>query len=264
MRLIAVASAKSSPGASIAAELIARLWPTPGRRVLVDGDPAGSAWALRPGVAPNPGLVALAATARRGLDPQMILDHLQPVGGLDLLVGGAGARQAGAALESLGPDLGPRLRDLAGAVDVVVADCGRLGTGSSSVALCRAAHRVVLVCRPTATEVIHVAPWLDDLGNAGCDLAVLLVDAGQECPDSTYRPGEVDDALGVPVIGTLAHDPKRVARLHRRPADPLAGDRSRLVRTAREAAVALATLTGPEAAPRPEPRTLAATVRSHP
>ena len=81
---------------------------------------------------PNSGLLSLAATARHGLAAEQLWDHAQPlIGGLDVLVGLAGAEQA-AGLTGLWPMLGQAFATLAespnGAADVI-ADCGRIGAG---------------------------------------------------------------------------------------------------------------------------------------
>jgi MinD-like ATPase involved in chromosome partitioning or flagellar assembly len=231
MRVVAVASAKSSPGASVLAELTAVLWPGEGARVLLDCDPAGSAWVLRPGVAGGRGLVSLAAAARRRLEGAMVPDHLQRIGGIELLAGPAGAHQAHAALSGLGRELAARVRDLPPPVGVVVADCGRLHTATPASELCRAADTVVVVCRPVAAEVVHAAPWVERLRADGCDVAVAVVAAAPGTPGPTYGTAEVGDALEVPVLGPVAHDPPSAAALYRRPGQVRGLGRSALVRS---------------------------------
>ena len=214
MTTIAVAAAKSSPGTSTLAELVALLAP-PGRRpVLVDADPAGGDWLLRPGIAAEPGLASLAMAARRGLPPGELAAHLQHVGdGLGVLVAPAAARQATAALELVADALAV---ELAG-VDAVV-DAGTLAESSPALPLLRAADLVVLVARPTARAVVHLAPWVEELVADGRSLAVALAPLERRRrTEPAYRPAEVADALGVEVLGALPDDPEATERLWAQP-----------------------------------------------
>lgn len=229
MSVIAVAAAKSSPGVTTVAELLVALRPGARRCALLDCDPAGGEWLLRPGVAPEPGLVSFATAGRRELGPEELLVHLQRLGdGLEVLVAPAAARQASGALDLVGARLLAHIRALT-AVDAVI-DCGRLAPSSPALPLVRGADLVVLVSHPTARAMVHLAPWVEQLVGEGSVVVVALVDgAGRE---ATYRPQEVAEALGVEVLGPLAHDAPAVTRLFAEPGrvTPLA--RSALVRSA--------------------------------
>ena len=79
MALVALASAKGSPGVTTAATVLAALWP---RSVLLaECDPAGSDLVVRmtaPGggaLTAERGLVSLAAAGRKGLDDDVIMAH---------------------------------------------------------------------------------------------------------------------------------------------------------------------------------------------
>ena len=98
MSLLAVASAKGRPGVTTFVEVLAQLFPA--RVVIADCDPGGGDWLVRPGVLPEPGLMELASAGRRDLGPELIAEHVQRVGDLELLVGPAAARQAHAALQA--------------------------------------------------------------------------------------------------------------------------------------------------------------------
>lgn len=241
MSLVAVVSAKCSPGASTFAEILVALWPTGRHCLLADCDPAGGEWLLRPGVATEPGLMTLAAQARRDLTGNLVLEHIQVVGeGFAAVVGAASSRQSSAALEVLAGRLGPHLRSLDG-VDAV-ADCGRLALGSPSLPLVRAADLVVLVSRSTIAEIVHLASWVDQLRSEACPVAVVLTRRGQPPGgQATYRPEEVGDALGVDVLGVLADDPRAVSRLFEQPGSLRGLGRSRLVRSAGPVVAAVAT-----------------------
>ena len=239
MTAIAVAAAKSSPGVSIVAELLAQLGPPAFRPLLVDADPAGGDWLLRPGVAPEPGLSSLAMVSRRGLRAEEMSEHVQHLGpGLRVLVAPAAARQATAALHIVADQLIEALTGL----DAVI-DCGSLFEGSPAMPLLRASDLVVLVGRPTAAAMVHLAPWVEELRGDGTSVAVVLSASCVPARAPTYRPAEVAEALGVEVLGTMAGDPDTVARLSADPGRiaPLA--RTRLVRSmapVAEAAFALA------------------------
>ena len=231
MSLIAVASAKSSPGASVVAELAVLLGPGGGERLLVDCDPAGSEWLLRPGVRADPGLVTLAMAGRRELAASAAAVHAQSVGqGLDIVVGPAAARQASSALEILGDRLGAHLAGLQG-FDVV-ADCGRLAPASPALGVVRAADLVVLVSRPAVGEMVHLAPWVEQLVSEGRPVGVVLVDRGRRFREVAYQAAEVADALGVTVFGTVADDGAAAARLFDQPGSLAGLSRTRLVQSA--------------------------------
>ncbi|MGH9223267.1 MAG: hypothetical protein ACRD2W_05685 [Acidimicrobiales bacterium] len=217
MKFVAVASVKSSPGVSVVAELIALLWPDRTGPVLFDCDPAGSGWVLRPGVAVDPGVVSLAAGARRGLNGQMIADNFQGVGALDVLVGPAAGRQASAALRSLGADLALAMRELPPDTDVVVADCGRLFPGSPAYDIGRVADHFVLVCPATASGVVQVAPWVEDLSADGCHVALVLAAPPPRTRHADYTAAEIANTLRVAVAGLVAHDREAARTLHQNP-----------------------------------------------
>lgn len=231
MSLVAFASAKFSPGVSTLAELAALIRAADRPCLLVDCDPAGSEWVLRPAVTAEPGLVTLAMAGRHELEAGAAFDHAQTVGELRVVVAPAASRQATGALDILGDRLGPHLRGLDADV---VADCGRLSTASPALALLRSADLVVLVARPAVADLVHLAPWVELL--AGVPLAVALVGAGRGRHQVAYSPAEIADGLRVPVLGVVADDPKAAARLFAAPGalGPIA--RSRLARSAGDVA----------------------------
>jgi len=227
--LIAVASAKFSPGVTTWAQLLVLRRPSQRRCILVDCDPSGSEWLLRPGVAPEPGLVTLAMAGRRELAAGAVLEHTQSVGepGLEVVVGPAAARQATSALDILGERLGAHLAALPD-VDVV-ADCGRLDPRSPALGLLAKAQLVLLVARPAVSDLVHLAPWVEQLG--GERLAVVLVGGGRGPHQVAYEPQEIADALGAPVLGVLADDAPAAARVFAQPGSLVGMFRTRLVRS---------------------------------
>lgn len=238
MSVIALASAKSSPGVSLLAELVVQLGPGGRRAVLLDCDPAGGDWLLRPGATREPGLVSLATAGRRELAGDELLGHLQRFGaGLEVLVGPAAARQAWKALELVGDRLVPYLRELE-ELDAVV-DCGTLSPASPALTVVRAADLVVLVSRPTARAVVHVAPWFEQLVDEGAAVVVALSEAAASRHEPVYRPDEVAEALGTVVVGPVVHDPSAAARVTAEPGRPDGIAETALVRSVAPVAEAI-------------------------
>lgn len=207
--LLAVGSVKGSPGATTAALALAARWPVGDEPTVVECDPAGGDLLVRFGLEPYPGLVSLAAAARRAPDENLLGRHTQRLpGGLPVVVGAMGGEQAKAALAVLassgGVDL---LRRAAGAGRaVVVADCGRLESGSTALPVVRAADALVLLARPRAEDLAHVAALLPEAAGWCSTLRLVLV-------GDRYRPAEVARELGVPVLGRLPADARGAATL---------------------------------------------------
>ena len=237
MTVIAVTAAKSSPGVSTVAEVMAQLGVPENRRVLVDADPSGGEWLLRAGVAHEPGLASLAVASRRGLAPGEVAEHVQRLGdGLGVIVAPAAARQVTSALELVGASLVDHLR--ADGVDAVV-DCGMLSALSPALPVVRAADLLVLVSRSTPSGLVHLAPWAEQLGGEGVPLALVLVDHGHKARrEAAYSEADVAEALGVEVLGTMADDPDSAARLFAEPGRLARLANSRLVRSMRPVATA--------------------------
>ena len=163
MALIALAADKGSPGVTTAAVALAAVWP---RRVLLaEADPAGGDLVYRSAAAhggplnPNTGMLSIAATARRGLVPDQLWDHVQPLsGGLEVLVGLGIAEQA-AGLAGLWPTLGHAFNSLADsphAAADVIADCGRISGDTPAVELFPHAALVLLISRTEPEAIARV------------------------------------------------------------------------------------------------------------
>jgi hypothetical protein len=255
MALIALAADKGSPGVTTAALALAAVWPR--RALLAEADPAGGDLVYRTTAAhggvldPNTGMLSLAASARRGLVAEQLWDHAQPVsGGLDVLVGLAGADQA-AALTGLWPTLGrafATLGDSPGGGADVIADCGRTGPDSPALDLFAHAELLVLVARTEPEQLARVRDRAAALSaklhgahrGAGAlgrpPIGVLLIaDPGR----GNRIAGQVNEMLvasqiSARVIGTLAHDPAGAEQLAGRRRGRL--DKSLLIRSARQVA----------------------------
>lgn len=215
MGLLALASAKGSPGVTTAAMLFAALWPRPS--ILIEADPAGGDVALRMPRADgepldaNPGLLNLVAAGRKSLYPELVRQHAeQIVGGLDVLTGMTTPEQA-SGLGQWG-QLGTLFAELPGS-DAVV-DLGRIGADTPQNAILGAASAVVLLVDPVPSNVVHMRERLrkvsDGLGGeAGAPVYVVVV-APAKRSRAVAEIREVIAQSQTPVAGVhhLAHDSK--------------------------------------------------------
>ncbi|MGH3761029.1 chromosome partitioning protein [Actinophytocola sp.] len=204
--LIAVCSLKGSPGVTTWSVALAARWPQPARIALVECDPSGGSVATRFELASTPGLVSLAAAARRDATAELLWSHAQPLaGGLPVVAAPPGADYTRAALHAL---LDSRkkgvsvLRDAAtvqGAV--VIADCGRLDSTSPAMSIAREADQVLLLARPHADELTHLAAGLAMVDLWSMRPGLMLVGPG-------YPAAEVARELGMPVLARVPRDDK--------------------------------------------------------
>jgi len=252
MALIAIAADKGSPGVTTTAVALAAVWPR--RMLLAETDPAGGDLVYRSAAAhggplnPNTGMLSIAATARRGLVPDQLWDHVQPLsGGLEVLVGLGNAEQA-AGLAGLWPTLGrafAQLGDSEHAPADVMADCGRVSGDTPAVEMFSQAALVLLVARTEPEAIARVRDRAAALtarlhgGPRGAALGtpligvVLIADPG----DAAKVVRQVDDMLvaaqsGARVVGTIAEDPAGADQLAGRRRGRL--DKSLLIRSARK------------------------------
>jgi len=265
MALIALAADKGSPGVSTAAIALGAVWPRP---VLVaEVDPAGGDLVYRlPAeggemLDPGRGLLSLATTARRGLRPEQIGQHVQRLsGGLDVLVGLTNAEQA-QGLTWLWSPLGRCFASLT-PIDVI-ADCGRLSPGTPMTDLLREADLIVLLVRPVLDQVAHLRERISALAAVESrtrpPIGVVVI-----ADPRGYR-GSIDEIerivtqaeLPATILGGFAYDPKGAEMLRGHWGGRL--DKSLLVRSARElAGTLMARLGGAAPASRPAPMVTAA------
>jgi len=232
MSLVALVSAKGSPGVTTAALAMAGVWP-PERRVLVaELDPAGGDLGPRFALPADPGLVQLGSVCRRGLTPADVWRHTQSLPGTTPVLLGASSPEQALGLRDLWARLGPVLANLGDDVDVL-ADCGRISPTSPVLEVARRADLVVAVARPTLDGVAHVRTRLAAPLTQG-RFAVVLVG------EAPYPTPEVEEALGARVLGVLAHDPLAASLLAGRAGNERALRRSALVRSARDLAARIA------------------------
>ncbi|QFU86714.1 carbon monoxide dehydrogenase maturation protein [Amycolatopsis sp. YIM 10] len=215
--LIALCSVKGSPGVTTVAVALAVKWPQAEstRRLVAEVDPAGGDLAMRFGLPVTPGLVSLAAAARRTHDPAVAWGHTQPLlSDVRVLLAPPGGTHARAALSTLatapgGPLLPAVARDPA---VVVLADCGRVDPGSPAEVIARRADALVLVTGTLGDDLAHTAARLGELARWTPRPGLLLTGDG-------YPTADVERELGIPAIGRFPHDPAAAATLsgHRPP-----------------------------------------------
>lgn len=238
MTLVALASIKASPGVTTLALALAGVWPTERSALLAEIDPAGGDLCGRFAMAHEPGLVTLAASARRdGMHPDLLAHCQQLPGGLPLLAGPPSAEQVRTAISVLGAGLPGALRR---ADYDVIADVGRLDPGSVALAAFSEADASLVLARPNLAELNHLAAARPALCQGG--RGPLLVLAGE----GDYEAAEIERAVGLEVVGTIAADPQAAALLSGRSGSERLLARSALVRSARElVSTLLARLEGP-------------------
>ncbi len=234
--LLCLASVKGSPGVTTTALALAACWPASWRRVLVEADPAGGDLAARYGLPLTPGLVSLAAAARRNIDPDVVWDHAQELpGGLPVVTGPTRSDQAHAALAAVCGADGHAgvLGAFTGRGDVVaIVDCGRLDHDSPIPRVIEAADELLLLARPRADELAHLAARAAEVAAGPAHTRLLLVGPG-------YPAGEVAREVGLSVLASVPQDPRTAAALSGRAA-ARPRTRSRLARTATRIAEDLA------------------------
>ncbi|MCA0328476.1 MAG: hypothetical protein LCI03_01070 [Actinobacteria bacterium] len=217
MAVIALTSAKGSPGVTTTVLALASAWPwvEAGRRVLVvDADVSGGDIApgyLRGATAPGSGLVALAAS-RPAAIVDRLWDHLVSLdeAGTRLLLTGVTDPGQARSLAGLWPHIGQLLSELCGedpGLDVLV-DLGRLGAAGEAEALRTSADLVALVTRSSlraTTTARGAARRLSEERTASSSKGnVACVVVGEGRP---YGAAEMSTAIGLPILTTMSWDP---------------------------------------------------------
>jgi hypothetical protein len=222
MSVVAFGAVRSC-GVTTLALAVAATWPQDRRVLLAELDPAGGTLAAASGWPPQPGLVSLAAAARRGNDPELVWEHCHELpGGVPVLAGPASADQTRTALGML-TGLLDRLGELN--ADVLL-DCGRVVAEPMSQALL-ASDQMVLVARPRLADLHALATWMESTPLKVNHLSLVLVGQGP------YPDAEVQEALGVSVVAHLPWDPDGAEGLVSLPASARELKVSPLVRAAR-------------------------------
>ena len=218
MGLIAVASAKGSPGATTTALLFGALWPRP--VIVTECDPHGGDVAARlPAVDggvidADRGLLSLGAAGRKMLRPELVPEHTQLIsGGLEVLVGVRMPEQSAGLAQQWG-QLGPIFGGIPG-YDVI-ADAGRLGASTPQNVMLPSATDLVMVCDAQPSNVVHLRerilalqPSLRPESTNGTRIHIAVV-ADPKRRQAVREIGEAmrRAAANVAEVYHLANDPK--------------------------------------------------------
>jgi hypothetical protein len=202
--LVVVGSVKGSPGCTTLALGLAACWPT-GERLtaplVVEADPGGGDVAARFGLSESPGLVSLAAAARRPASPQVLGECVQILpGGLHVVVGPAGAQQAAAAVGLFAGQGAGLLRAGMGTSGSVLLDVGRLLPETAG--LVAAADRLLLVTRGEAEALAHASGKVEEYRAAGRGVELVVVGP------SPYPSSEISSVLGVEQVHRMPWEEK--------------------------------------------------------
>ena len=242
MTVVAVGCVRSC-GATTAAAGLAMVWPGDGRRVVIEADPAGGTLAAACGLSAEPGLVSLAAAARRQVDPVLVFDHAQRLPDQTSVVcAPPGRDQARSALSMLGALIG----GLGGLDGLAVVDCGRLDPKGPNSRLFQHADVSVLVCRPQLGDLNALAAFLELQAPTAGRLLVVLAGPGP------YGSAEIADTLAVEVVGQLPWDPEAAGGLMSESPSSRRLTRTPLVRALRSLAEDLARRIRPDDSASPD------------
>ena len=197
---------------------------------------SGGVIAARFGMGDMPGLVSLAAAARRsGLTDVLVREHTQTLpGGLPILVGPPSPDESQVVLRDTAEDLAG-WATVQPDLDVIV-DGGRISTRSAASMPLLRAGSVMVVVRPTVDQLRPAGIRCEALRTADSETSLLLVG------DQPHGPTEVAAALHCPVAGVISWDPKTAAVLAGNPGAIGSLRRSQLIRSAATLATVLAPL----------------------
>lgn len=227
MTVVGVAAAKGSPGVTTAVLALASAWPRGRGVTVVDLDVAGgdvAGWLDLP-AAPN--VSTLAADCRHGLDTATLEANVQsvPGGAVQVLAGARTPEEAAVAVELLRRAGAEALLGVMAQSGDVLIDLGRLGTAGLLAPVLGCLDELVVVLRPTWSQVHHVAARLA-AWKAMTPVRILLIG------ERPYGAAEVADALGVEVVGVLADDATSAGAFNGTRARARGLERSRLWRSA--------------------------------
>ena len=264
MAVIALCSAKSA-GATTSALALTLTWPR--AALLVEADPAGSD--LHPGFLRSRGrlergLLAAAMAVRRQAGPAALLEQATTLDarGERLLITGLTDPAHSAVAAAAWSELSGALRALPalGVHHDVILDCGRLGHRHEPTPLLTGADTVVLVLRPTITQVHRTLthlPALRPSPPAPAPRLLLAAIGTGEVDEKTLRTLSAEAGAGY--LGALPEDQRAAAILAGHGEAGRGLERTALLRSARALATTLATV-----APAPRPPAAEAERPGHP
>ena len=193
MTIIAVGGVKHAPGATTLAVTLAGLAGDGG--LVVEADPQGGDIAARSGLPLDPGLLTLAAAARRGLTPQLDAHTQRLANGATALLAPSSPNHAHAALAGLRAPLASLFATRAG---VTVIDVGRWDPRSGALEAALNVDVALVLFRPTVGGVEHARTRLELLSG----IRAVLVAVG----DHPYGASEISVALGGGAVHVIADD----------------------------------------------------------
>jgi MinD-like ATPase involved in chromosome partitioning or flagellar assembly len=227
MMTVGLTSAKHSPGTTTA--VVALALAADDGALAIEADPAGGDVAARAHLSLEPGLLTMAAASRHAAS-QLTLRPQRLPSGAEVVVSTSDPDQTSAALAAIADRLVAAVRAHGGGF----LDCGRWSPVTTTETVLAACDAIVMVTDPTVAGVEHVRCRLESIAALGRPVNVLLVG------DHPYAPGDVEAALSVPVIGSLAVDPRGALSVYDGP--PRVARKSALCRSARSALDRLAEL----------------------
>jgi Flp pilus assembly CpaE family ATPase len=204
---VAVCSGKGSPGATFVATNLAAAMAGIGTDVLfLDLDPAGGDVCCYLGLDPRRGLYPLLRMEGIPTEPERLLAEAEGRSGFQVIGGFPDACELSGSQKTLVAVL--RTAKLSGRT--VVVDIGRVSEASAPLAA--EADLVVLVVRPDLISVLGAERALRclDATTVSRERVVAVV-----CGLERHRPGdraEVADALGLPILGTVPLDRRRMRK----------------------------------------------------
>ncbi|MCP2338908.1 hypothetical protein [Actinomadura rupiterrae] len=205
MAVLTIGSVKGSPGVTTLLTALAATWPTR-PVVLVEADPAGGDLAAQWELGTEPGLVGLAAAARRAPRPDLFWSHGQRVGEVTVVPAPVGAGQASAAVAALAAS--GLIAALAGDPrPVVLVDVGRVTPESAALGLVAQSTAMLVMARAQMPGLAHLSKQFTAVTRTARQAGVVLVGAG------AFPVREVEAALHVPVIAQLPEDRRGAAVL---------------------------------------------------
>ncbi|WP_055483890.1 hypothetical protein [Sphaerimonospora mesophila] len=216
MAIYTLMSPGGSPGVTTTALAVTYAWG--GRTLLAECDPKGGSVVqgfLTGQIEGVPGdLLDLALAIAHDPDPGVLWKYVvsldQDVLEWLLLPGIRDPRHA-LQMESAWDSVANALKTAADGVVDVVLDVGQIGGPDTPMRLIAASDLVLMLLRPSLRQVADARPRLDALGrHIGAKVPVALCLIGE----GDYTAKQISEALyGLPVVGTIPHDPKSAAVL---------------------------------------------------
>ncbi len=207
MPVLALVSAKGSPGVTTAAAALTAAASLTGDSLLVELDPSGGDVQILTGVEDEPGVTLAATELRRqvsgGRRRRRTSRSTPP--GVPALLAPTAELMAASVIASVIERWRPALREYGG---TVVVDAGRWDGAQATARRVAVGDLVAVVCRPSVASVEHARHIVDRLRTTARRPVVALVIGTRP-----YAPSEVAAELEVPLGGAIAWDPRGVGTL---------------------------------------------------